>query len=305
MALPPAAQSLWKSVDKYKLSTGDNYTAAQQLALHNDAFTGYFVDFTFDIFKFETRLGSQLQHVSFLSLYIHTDKDEFVGFSRTAIRGKRAWVAGLAISPPFRGQGIGSLLLTQYLELLREKSAVELVQLEVFKVNAPALKLYQRIGFSTNFDLQDYCFNDVKALASAESTSLTVHCSDQLDLTLPWLQHRILYSWQREFSSLINSNKSPKQYTVLDNSGKLVVALAVETSKEPARINGFAFESGQLSSVDLSRGIRISLEGTAKAAEIRMEPDTSELIKILEAMEGCTRDPSFEEHHMIFPLDRP
>lgn len=80
---PPAATSLWKSIDGYKLSTGDKYAAEDQLLFHNQGFADYFVDFTLDLEQFETIFGAQCQHVSFLSLYLHTDKDEFVGFARS------------------------------------------------------------------------------------------------------------------------------------------------------------------------------------------------------------------------------
>lgn len=80
---PVAANSLWKTIDEYKFSTGDKYTAEEQLVFHNEGFTDYFVDFTLDLERFETSMGAQFQHVSSLSLYMHTDKDEFVGFSRS------------------------------------------------------------------------------------------------------------------------------------------------------------------------------------------------------------------------------
>jgi Acetyltransferase (GNAT) family len=214
-------------------------------------------------------------------------------------------VAGLAIVPAFRSKRIGPLLLREYLNLLREKSNVRLIQLEVIKDNAQAFKLYSRLGFQANFDLQDFVIEDVQALPkTTEETGLTVSASDELDLTLPWLQHRTTYSWQREFSTLLNSCRGMKQHVVKDHKDEFVVALAIETAKDPVRITGFAFECGALTPQRLGRAIRAAIGNTAKGAEVRLEPDSSEVIPLLEEMQGCKRDRSLEEHHMILDLER-
>jgi RimJ/RimL family protein N-acetyltransferase len=304
MTPPPTSREVWKTVGGYKFTTGDKFSAEQQLAWQNEGFKDYFVEWSFDPFSFEAILNCQYQHVSVLSLYMHDDKDEFVGFGRTAIRGQRAWVAGFAISPAFRGKGVGALLLKEYLQLLKDKSNIITIQLECIMANTRAFKLYQKFGFSTNFDLWNYVVEDIQSLQSPKATSLTVQTSDQLDLSLPWLQHRTTYSWQREFSALINSPRKVRQFKVLDAEGKLLVAFAVEISKIPARILGFAFESGRLSSSALSEALWVSLEGQVKGIEVAFEPEKSELNPILEAVEGCVRDTSLEEHNMILTLAR-
>ena len=54
-----------------------------QVTFHNEGSLEYFVDFTLDLQAFESIFGAQLGHVSHLSLYFHTDSDEYVGYARS------------------------------------------------------------------------------------------------------------------------------------------------------------------------------------------------------------------------------
>ena len=80
---PGSAAAVWKSLDGYQLSTGEHYTINEQVIFHNEGFAEYFVDFTLDLKQYETIFGAQLGLISYLSLYVHTSKDEFVGFARS------------------------------------------------------------------------------------------------------------------------------------------------------------------------------------------------------------------------------
>lgn len=56
-------------------------------------------------------------------------------------------LANLAITPPMRGRGLGTLLLGRVVEVARGHG-VETMYLEVRESNAAALELYRRFGFS-------------------------------------------------------------------------------------------------------------------------------------------------------------
>ena len=53
----------------------------------------------------------------------------------------------LATYPQYRGQGVGSALMTQ-IDRLALATGCELISIEVFDSNHEALKLYQRLGYS-------------------------------------------------------------------------------------------------------------------------------------------------------------
>jgi len=54
---------------------------------------------------------------------------------------------GMGVRAPWRGRGIGKRLLVQCIALARA-SALEKIELEVFGDNAPAIRLYQSVGFT-------------------------------------------------------------------------------------------------------------------------------------------------------------
>jgi RimJ/RimL family protein N-acetyltransferase len=56
-------------------------------------------------------------------------------------------VLGVAIAVGYRGKGLGHELLRKTLERCRGR--FEIVELSVFTVNAPAIRLYEKLGFRT------------------------------------------------------------------------------------------------------------------------------------------------------------
>lgn len=61
----------------------------------------------------------------------------------------------VSVLPPYRGKGIGRALLTDMLELLKQKKYKQ-VSLSVQKQN-PAVRLYKRLGFLPFRDNQEEC----------------------------------------------------------------------------------------------------------------------------------------------------
>lgn len=69
-----------------------------------------------------------------------------VGLANLALRGERAWIGGIGVTPFGRRRGIGEQLLRRLIEQARERGA-RVVQLEVIEANAPAIALYEKVGF--------------------------------------------------------------------------------------------------------------------------------------------------------------
>jgi ribosomal protein S18 acetylase RimI-like enzyme len=69
-----------------------------------------------------------------------------VGLANVALRGDRAWIGGIGITPFGRRRGIGEQLMRLVIDQARERGA-RIVQLEVIEGNDPALALYEKIGF--------------------------------------------------------------------------------------------------------------------------------------------------------------
>ena len=72
---------------------------------------------------------------------------EPVGFALVARRGTEAWIGGMGTSPAYRRIGLGARTLTAAIEAAAAVG-VAAVWLEVLEENAPAIGLYERLGFS-------------------------------------------------------------------------------------------------------------------------------------------------------------
>ncbi len=69
-----------------------------------------------------------------------------VGLANVSVRGDRAWIGGVGVTPFGRRRGIGEQLMRRVIDQARERGA-SVVQLEVIEGNDPALALYEKIGF--------------------------------------------------------------------------------------------------------------------------------------------------------------
>jgi len=80
---------------------------------------------------------------------------EAVGAALIARRGWSSRLAGMAIVPEAREQGIGHHLMTHLLKEARERGE-RLMELEVIEQNEPALRLYEKCGFQAHRRLVGY-----------------------------------------------------------------------------------------------------------------------------------------------------
>jgi ribosomal protein S18 acetylase RimI-like enzyme len=62
------------------------------------------------------------------------------------IAANEAALSILAVTRPYRGRGLGRLIMLEMLNRLRGKSAI--IRAETASYNLPALRLYQSLGFA-------------------------------------------------------------------------------------------------------------------------------------------------------------
>lgn len=123
-------------------------TFDEAVQIWNDGFKGYFVDMTVSLDAYLRRFegdGLSPEH-SFIAFR----DGKPAGFLLNGIRtndGKRvAWNGGTGVSPAFRGQGVGKILVEAALKLYAEES-VEIATLEALSNNEAAISLYQKCGY--------------------------------------------------------------------------------------------------------------------------------------------------------------
>lgn len=72
----------------------------------------------------------------------------FLSFSRSPyMRLQHAGLFGMGIKPEFSNMGIGTKLLSHFIEWAKEQEGLEKICLDVFSNNERAISLYKRLGF--------------------------------------------------------------------------------------------------------------------------------------------------------------
>jgi ribosomal protein S18 acetylase RimI-like enzyme len=123
-------------------------TFDEALQIWNSGFEGYFVDMTLSLDLYIARLDNE--NLSAEHSLVAFSEGKPAGFLLNGIRtneGRRvAWNGGTGVSPEFRGQGVGRVLVTAALKLYAEQE-VEVATLEALSTNDTAISLYQRCGY--------------------------------------------------------------------------------------------------------------------------------------------------------------
>lgn len=133
---------------------GDAATLTQ---IQNDAFTGTwgFAPNTIDQIEYRSSM-SNTAHAGILFLY---SGDQIAGYCWTCFApsdGKLKGIIGMiGVSPDFRGRGFSKPLLVAGMEYLKSAGAAE-IGLHVDGINAPAIALYQSVGFQKVGELHWY-----------------------------------------------------------------------------------------------------------------------------------------------------
>ena len=91
-----------------------------------------------------------------LCLVARTDNgDAVVGYCGASFVEDEAEVGNLCVSGKYRREGIGLKIMTKLMEELKEKG-IKVLFLEVSKSNEPAVKLYEKLGFTMYSSRKDY-----------------------------------------------------------------------------------------------------------------------------------------------------
>jgi ribosomal-protein-alanine acetyltransferase len=113
----------------------------------------------FTTYNLSKRQLAYLQHRQSAVFLVAEQDGRIVGEGIALVRHHKQSVSGrvysLAVDPASRGHGIGERLMREMVEQLRHR-AVRRIYLEVEASNAPAIHLYQRLGFGSIGTLPDY-----------------------------------------------------------------------------------------------------------------------------------------------------
>ena len=217
-----------------KLRRASSCTFAEMRDVWNAGFQGYFVDMTLSLDALMSRITAEGISLDFS--FIAFSKNAPVGFLLNGIRrqgGHRvAWNGGTGVVPPFRGKGVGKLLVNAALSLYASED-VSLATLEAITDNAPAIALYQKCGYEIADEL-------IFLQRDTAMPSLPVSARYQVEFVPPAMVgvlnfYRKSAPWQGQWQSIMLGNgdgliaydeaKKPVAYALrkkrFDDNGKL------------------------------------------------------------------------------------
>ncbi|NTX04101.1 GNAT family N-acetyltransferase [Myxococcus sp. CA040A] len=146
------------------------------------SFEGYFVPIPDAPQAFDARVRSE--HISLMESRVARVDGEWAGLVLMARRGRVSRVAGMGIIPSRRGQGLGGEMLRPLMAEARARGDARMV-LEVIEQNAPAVKLYERLGFRRVRRLVGFVGTPTPESGALEEVGLQ-ECARLLPDGLPW-----------------------------------------------------------------------------------------------------------------------
>jgi GNAT superfamily N-acetyltransferase len=127
------------------------FSLAELAAVFTASYDGYFVPVVVD----EAQLTYMVEvfDVDLSKSLVGVEHERPVGLANLGRRGERTWLGGVGVVRDRRGSGIGESLTRALLNQAREAGAREMV-LEVIVENAPAIALYEKLGFTRTRELE-------------------------------------------------------------------------------------------------------------------------------------------------------
>ena len=140
-------------------------------ALFTAGYEGYFMPISIDEAAFASMARSWDYDLG--ASLVANDGDEDIGLCLLAVRGSDAWIGGVGVIAGRRGEGIGEQLMRASEDRARERN-VERIWLEVLVQNEPAVKLYEKLGYSHVRDLEVWSLDGGLVLQEHKAPSVPV-----------------------------------------------------------------------------------------------------------------------------------
>jgi GNAT superfamily N-acetyltransferase len=145
------------------------FSLAELATVFTASYQGYFIPFVVD----ETQLKYMVEvfDLDLSRSLVAVERKGPVGLANLGRRGERTWLGGVGVVPDHRGSGVGESLTRMLLEQAREAGAREMV-LEVIVENAPAIALYEKLGFARTRELEVLSLAAATEHSEARETAL-------------------------------------------------------------------------------------------------------------------------------------
>jgi ribosomal protein S18 acetylase RimI-like enzyme len=173
----------------------NEFSLAELATVFTASYQGYFIPFVVG----ETQLEYMVEvfDLDLSRSLVAIERKRPVGLANLGRRGERTWLGGIGVVPDHRGSGVGESLTRMLLDEAREAGAREMV-LEVIVENAPAIALYEKLGFARTRELE------VLSLAAATEHSEACETALGDGLKVVAATRRGHEPWQRADETVAN-----------------------------------------------------------------------------------------------------
>lgn len=181
------------------------YTPEQLSALMNAVYADYAVSIHRDAAGFSAMVAAF--DIDLGASHVAVREGERIAIALLGVRGQRGWIGGMGVLPAYRGQRTGLKVMQAAIRSARQLG-LRSIDLEVLVKNAPALRIYEELGFRRRRTL-DAWLRDSDATfplppqqaAEPLDVSTCLAAFDEL--------HSVTPPWQRDLPSLQRRKDSP------------------------------------------------------------------------------------------------
>jgi len=162
------------------------------------AYEGYFVPIAVDEKQLEDMVD--VFDLDLTRSLVAVERGRLVGLANLGLRGESTWLGGVGVVPDRRGSGVGEALTRMLLDQARDAGAFEMV-LEVIVENAPAIALYEKLGFTHTRELDVLSLEGTAGHSRARETDL----ADALEVIAA--RRETPEPWQRADETVANLSR--------------------------------------------------------------------------------------------------
>jgi ribosomal protein S18 acetylase RimI-like enzyme len=144
-----------------------------------------------------------------------------VAMAMLCLRADRAWVGGMGVVPAARGRGHGVAVMQAILDHAAAAGA-STVDLEVIESNAPAIRIYEELGFSETRRLLVWKLDPATDPEPEKIALEPIDAGTALDLIDSWVPEPS--PWQRSRRTILNLPDPPEALAVI-REGEIVGAV--------------------------------------------------------------------------------
>ena len=160
---------------------------------------------------------ARLVDMDFERSVVAYDEGRPVAVAMLCLRGDRAWVGGMGVVPGARGRGHGAAVMRAILGHAARAGA-SMVDLEVIESNAPAIRIYEALGFRETRRLVVWKLDPAPTNPQPEEIALEpIEVWAALDLADRWVLGPT--PWQRSRRTIGNLPQPPEALASIREGG--------------------------------------------------------------------------------------